>query len=721
MTIAPGLTADGLRLAGVGRDGYMDAVASLYGLAAVARPRVFPVAVAWKAQDAKYAKTPLCGASPGWQSPDNTWLPGVPVHARATHFGAVPADFGLLVIDEDNGQLADLVTIIEAAGVPYVVAPTSAGSHVLIKWDAERWGIAKNANWTAGQAAGQVRGGKGWATLWTPAPWCEALDRLALSDKAPALLEALKRAPLPPGQRHDDANARVYHQPGTRDETVLWLLKSGYSRQDAVKCADDAARDGKRDGNTVDGGHVVMRTTGMPLDTGSPVSVAHHMPVVAKCAKETGQWWQFGGTGYVEVLDTDILCEIEGFTADLWQAGQIDARDRRKLDNSQRRVLDALSRRRDVMCSIDDWNRDDDLVGLADGRILNMASGEVLAPDPSIMVSAQLAATLPNDPQAGAPVFTAWLADKLPDEQVRSAVLAFLRYSLTGDCRTHRLALVLHSKTARTGKSTLGELWVKIMGGYGRTLGKTDFGDIGNPDKAWLGQLIGKRFVYLDDLGAVKLRDEFRTAASGGVLTFIPKYANRPVTFASHAHIMWTANQLPDVPPSDTGTLDRLGVVPWSERPVDDDGTGVDGNIVDRLFAERDAILALVLKATWNLGQLPDAMEVARAAHAEAQDALSQRFEDAGCVICAGAEVEANALLAQLKASHQVPDNTTVRWLTRQCRQHPAYDVDNRGGGGHGRARRTVIIGVTLADDSVTAPAELDHGGMIDDPDRMPF
>ena len=177
--VPPGLSHDGLRSLGVGAISYVEACAALHGRGTVEAPRIFPVRLQWKAADAKYAKAPVCGPAPGWRSADNAWQPGVPVPPRATHFGAVPSDFGLAVLDEDNDRLDDLLRIVEAAGVEYATVPTAAGWHVVIRWDYSAWGELRNANWTAGGAAGQIRGGNGWVTLWAPAALVDALPALA--------------------------------------------------------------------------------------------------------------------------------------------------------------------------------------------------------------------------------------------------------------------------------------------------------------------------------------------------------------------------------------------------------------------------------------------------------------------------------------------------------------------------------------------------------------
>ena len=363
MTADLGRIGDGITWTGAGcpvaQADYLSATIDLLAKGRNPRPRVFPIALKWNSAKGKYDKRPLCGAAPGWKLPDRSWLPGVSAPPAATHFGVCPADFGLLVIDEDNDRLADLIAIVEAADVFYATIPTNKGHHVAVRWDYGRWiepskKLAKwtddpgQGTWTAGKAGGDTRGAIGWVTLWHPEAFAVACD-LAYSPNVIPLLAALKRPKLASG-RHDEANKITYHHPERRDEMVLWLLASGYDRREAIRHADMAAKDGARDGNERSGS-VTMRATKSALEPKSPVSVSRHMPIVAKFEPNLKRWWLFDPeTGYSEVHPSAVTRKVEDFTFQLYSNGTIDEGGRVTLDNSQEAVVKALSRRADVVC-----------------------------------------------------------------------------------------------------------------------------------------------------------------------------------------------------------------------------------------------------------------------------------------------------------------------------------------------------------------------------------
>ena len=705
---ARGLSHDGLRQIGVGNAAYVEAATQLVGLATVPRPRVFPVALKWKADDGKYTKTPLCGASPGWRSADNAWQPGVPIAPRATHFGAVPADFGLCVLDEDNDRLDDVLRIVEAADVGYAIAATAAGSHVLIRYDYERWGELRNANWTALGAAGQIRGGNGWATLWAPDAWIEALDGVELSDNAPALIEALKRPKLPAGQRHDDANRRVYLDPSKRDETVLWLLASGYSRADAVKCADEAAADGKRDGQSA-----VARGGAPALDADSPVSLSKHMPITAKYSEDVKRWWLWTPHGYEETTAGVIEREFYDFAYDLWKSGRIDAKKRAKLDSGRfgADVVRRLEQRSDVRCKIEDWDTDTALLRMDDGRILNIATGEARDATPADMISRSLGASLPDPDVADAELrdAAASLFDFAKrglcgdDDVVTWTLLAFMRYVLQGN-RALRTNAYLHSTEGQTGKSTFGAAACALLGEYAATINVADLGE--RAHETWKLGLIGARLGYVDDMEQGALSSDFRRAVSGEVLKARALYSNRAITFPSQAAFLFTANVR--LRTAHRGTTSRLQIVPWSETRVAD----IDEELRDKLTRPDvlHAWLGLVMRYGGTVRALPQALREAQGAYETESDTFGERLRDAGFDFGDG-EIEDAELLAELRSAQRVPRDIKDEraWLRGLARNHPLTAVITKRESPYA-PRRYYVRGVV----SVLNPADTQTGISFD-------
>ena len=699
--VAAGLAHDGLQRVGVGNAAYVETAGRLIAATTVPRPRLFPVALAWKADDAKYSKTPLCGAAPGWRTADNAWQPGLPIPPRATQFGAVPSDFGLCVLDEDNDALDDLLRIVEAAGVAYAVAPTAAGSHVLLRWDYERWGEVRNANWTALRAAGQIRGSNGWATLWAPGAWLEACEALAPSNKAPALIEALKRPKLPAGQRHDDANRRVYLDPSKRDETVLWLLASGYSRADAVKCADEAAADGKRDGQ----GAVLVREGETALDPDSPVSLSKHLPITAKYAEDVKRWWLWTPRGYEETTRGVIEREFYDFAYSLWKAGQIDAKQRARMDSGRfgADVVARLEQRSDVRCKVEDWDRDDDVLRLRDGRLLNVSTGELRDATPQDMVSRSLGATLPDaavsddDLRAAASALFTFAHRGLCEDSdaVTWTLLSFMRYVLRGN-RAMRTNAYLFSTEGQTGKSTYGSAVCALLGDYAAIINVSDLDERAN--EVWKLGLIGARFGYVDDMEQAALSSDFRRAVSGEMLKVRPLYSNRAVTFQSQTAFLFTANA--KLRTGHRGTQSRLQLVPWTETKVAD----IDEGLRERLTRPDvlDAWLALILRHVGEVRDVPRALREAQGEYEIEADSFGETLRDAGFEFGAG-EVEDASLLNALRLADVLPRDIRqpLKWLRSQARAHPRLTVEMRRARGN-KPRQYVVIGLRDAADTAS-------------------
>ena len=111
-----------------------------------------------------------------------------------------------------------------------------------------------------------------------------------------------------------------------------------------------------------------------------------------------------------------------------------------------------------------DFNVQRHLLNVANG-VLNLRTRELLPHDPAFMMTRIFGAAY--RPEAKCPQFDQFMADALPDSELRRYVKRALGYSLLGD--TDQRAMFMIYGPSGTGKSTLMETMRAVFGEYGTT------------------------------------------------------------------------------------------------------------------------------------------------------------------------------------------------------------------------------------------------------------
>lgn len=231
----------------------------------------------------------------------------------------------------------------------------------------------------------------------------------------------------------------------------------------------------------------------------------------------------------------------------------------------------------------------------ADGFLLNVANGtldlrtgELRPHDPGDLITKVTRAAY--DPDAVGESWTSFLADVLPDPEVRGYFQRFIGLSLLGTVREHIFTIATGS--GANGKGTAYNAILDAVGDYGH-VGESDLfmRAKANPNAASPAQmrLLGRRLVIVSETE----RDHHLAAAlmknltGGDPVTARPLYGS-PVTFTPSHTVLMVTNFLPRVAGDDPAVWRRVRVVPFDVSFVGREDPGLG----ERLELEVDAILA---------------------------------------------------------------------------------------------------------------------------------
>jgi putative DNA primase/helicase len=177
------------------------------------------------------------------------------------------------------------------------------------------------------------------------------------------------------------------------------------------------------------------------------------------------------------------------------------SRSKAKLNSATEmvRMVSGFTRR------VTDFNPHRHLLNVQNG-VLNLRTMEFVDHDPALLMTRLFGASY--DPDAKCPAFESFMADVLPDEEMRGYVQRALGYSLLGD--VDQRAMFLIYGPSGTGKSTLMETMRALFGDYGTTAAAGTFRARGRDSAPTndLHDLRGKRFVTTSETAESATYDE---------------------------------------------------------------------------------------------------------------------------------------------------------------------------------------------------------------------
>ena len=411
------------------------------------------------------------------------------------------------------------------------------------------------------------------------------------------------------GANHADAVARLCHEVGAT--AVLRVrtddLPDGWDLADAIDGLDIEAR--------LDGAATVPSP---PVATGQHASgdalddkrMALYLAQewTDSVAHTCGLGWFICGAG--ELWDHDPL------------GVQVRNRIRRVLIDSgiakpsvktrdvERELADELN------VASDEWTGGD-VLGLPDGRVVDLATGETRTASRYERVYQRLAVV----PEEGEPI--EWLrvlgetfAQLAQPDKVTEYVRWWFRYSLGVSC--HDESILFLQGPPGSGKSTICDVWTYIAGDYAATREGKRLAGYANQHSQWLAGLVGKRLVRVGELpdGGQWDTGPINALASGETVEANLMRQNS-IEFQSVSKLLITSNHKPRAN-SQSGLFRRLRVVEC--RHVADPP---DEGLKARLRCEAGRILRWVLDAG-ERSEVPADIRNAGAAYRAESDVLGE-------------------------------------------------------------------------------------------------
>ena len=205
---------------------------------------------------------------------------------------------------------------------------------------------------------------------------------------------------------------------------------------------------------------------------------------------------------------------------------------------------------------IEAWNGAD-VLGLPDGRVLDLVSGLTRDADPGERVYQRLAvAPEPGEPVEWLRVLRETFSDLAQPEAVIEYVRTWFRYSLGLSCTDE--SILFMQGPSGSGKSTICDVWAFLAGDYAATRDGKRLAGNQNQHTQWLAGLFGKRLLRVGELpdGGRWDTGPINALASGEMIE-----ANRmrqdSIEFASVSKLLITSNHKPSAN-SQSGLFRRL-------------------------------------------------------------------------------------------------------------------------------------------------------------------
>ena len=253
------------------------------------------------------------------------------------------------------------------------------------------------------------------------------------------------------------------------------------------------------------------------------------------------------------------------------------------------------------------------------------------------------------DPEARAPVWSAFLERVLPAEDLRSFVRRAAGYSATGD--TSEQCLFINHGVGANGKSTFHEAVAAALGDYAMRA-PTDMlltkrgGAVPND----VARLKGARFVTASETEDGRRLAESLVKDLTGQDTITARFMRAEFFDFRPTHkLHLSTNHKPEIRGTDTAIWRRIRLVPWT---VTIPPTEQDKKLSEKLRNELPGILAWIVMGCveWRRGglQAPEEVRKATSAYRAEMDVLASFIEDC-CLLRAGASALATPLYVAYK------------------------------------------------------------------------
>lgn len=317
----------------------------------------------------------------------------------------------------------------------------------------------------------------------------------------------------------------------------------------------------------------------------------------------------------------------------------------------------------------DEWDANSNLLGLANGVLefdWQTATVTFRPALPGDFIRTIIPASWPGaygvygiedlDALATSPCFQKFLLDICGGDQAKVEYLQVaLGYALTGKVTEHSI-FILHGPEGRNGKTTLTNVLSHVLGDLVGPIGvemllqqaNTRSADAASPA---LRALKGKRMVWSaeSDKSCKLSSSEVKRLTGGDILVARGLYKEQASFRPTHTIFMLT-NQLPDIDVNDAALRERIKVVPFDQRYVDNpEETNEhqrDPSLLARLEDESAQVLAWLVQGALKYGKnkkLPQCPAVAKDTqkYFASKDVIG-RFAKECCVDSPGSKLKAS-------------------------------------------------------------------------------
>ncbi|BEQ14410.1 DNA primase family protein [Desulfoferula mesophila] len=214
---------------------------------------------------------------------------------------------------------------------------------------------------------------------------------------------------------------------------------------------------------------------------------------------------------------------------------------------------------------------------------------------------------------AGGTYFQKFLLDICGGDQAKAVYLqAILGYALTGKATEHAL-FILHGPEGFNGKTTLANVLSHVLGDLTHTISvemllQQKFRRSPEAASPALMALKGKRMVWSPELDkeCTLSSSEVKRLTGGDILTARAVYEGQTTFRPTHTIFMLT-NPLPDLDTNDAALKERIKVVPFDQRYVDDpkgpNEHQVDTDLPDKLKEKSARILVWLVQGALIYGK----------------------------------------------------------------------------------------------------------------------
>lgn len=263
----------------------------------------------------------------------------------------------------------------------------------------------------------------------------------------------------------------------------------------------------------------------------------------------------------------------------------------------------------------------------AENGTIDLTTGE-LHPFKSADMLTQVADVVFN-PKAKAPLWEQFLAEVLPDPEVREFLQTYVGYCLSGSVK-ERLIVVFYG-LGRNGKSVLLRVLYSLLGPYCGTIRPDMLLAKGHdPHPTEEAALLGKRLVVTSEVQKGRRFDEQKVKGlTGGDVRAARRMHEDFWDLTPTAKIIVAANHKPGVSDASDSFWDRMALVPFKVRIPDEK---VDKDLLDKLSNELPGILnwAVAGAVRWSKNGItvPAAIRDAGDSYRASEDRLAEFFAD---------------------------------------------------------------------------------------------